>query len=118
MTEPTFFYEAKGQVLVIHLPRELDHHSSRNLRYETDLLLSEHYIYRIVFDFSQTKFMDSAGVGIILNRYKEMSRSGGTVALCGADRQIRRVLMLGGIAGLVEHYDSKEAAIAGQEVQK
>ena len=25
MTEPTFFYEAKGQVLVIHLPKELDH---------------------------------------------------------------------------------------------
>ena len=40
MTEPTFFYEAKGQVLVIHLPKELDHHNCRNLRYETDLLLS------------------------------------------------------------------------------
>lgn len=38
MTEPTFFYEAKGQVLVIHLPKELDHHNCRNLRYETDLL--------------------------------------------------------------------------------
>ena len=48
MTEPTFFYEAKGQVLVIHLPKELDHHNCRNLRYETDLLLSENYITRIV----------------------------------------------------------------------
>ena len=25
MTEPSFMYEAKGQVLVIHLPKELDH---------------------------------------------------------------------------------------------
>ena len=48
MTEPTFFYEAKGQVLVIHLPKELDHHNCRNLRYETDLLLSENYITRMV----------------------------------------------------------------------
>lgn len=116
MTEPSFIYEAKGQVLVIHLPKELDHHNCRNLRYETDLLLSENYVTKIVFDFSRTAFMDSSGIGIILNRYKEMERSGGTVALYGADRQILRVLMIGGIAKLVPHYDSKEAAIAGQEV--
>ena len=61
MTEPTFFYEAKGQVLVIHLPKELDHHNCRNLRYETDLLLSENYITRMVFDFSRTVVMDSSG---------------------------------------------------------
>ena len=66
MTEPTFFYEAKGQVLVIHLPKELDHHNCRNLRYETDLLLSEYYITRMVFDFSRTVFMDSSGIGILL----------------------------------------------------
>ena len=70
MTEPTFFYEAKGQVLVIHLPKELDHHNCRNLRYETDLLLSENYITRMVFDFSRTVFMDSSGIGILLTRYK------------------------------------------------
>lgn len=115
MTEPSFIYEAKGQVLVIHLPKELDHHNCRNLRYETDLLLSEHYITRIVFDFSRTVFMDSAGIGILLNRYKEMAHSGGAVALYGADRQIRRILMLGGVARLVPHYVSKEAAIAGGE---
>ena len=28
--EPSFIYEAKGRTLVIHLPRELDHHNCRN----------------------------------------------------------------------------------------
>lgn len=64
-------------MLVIHLPKELDHHNCRNLRYETDLLLSENYITRMVFDFSRTVFMDSSGIGILLNRYKQMQRSGG-----------------------------------------
>ena len=27
MAEQTFTYEARGQVLVIHLPKELDHHN-------------------------------------------------------------------------------------------
>ena len=113
MAESTFTYEAKGQVLVIHMPKELDHHNCRNLRYETDLLLAENYITKIVFDFSKTQLMDSSGIGILLNRYKQMERSGGKVAIYGAGVQILRVLTIGGIGKLVPRYDSKEAAIAG-----
>ncbi len=112
MSENPFLYEAKGRVLVIRLPRELDHHNSRNLRYETDLLLAENYVSRIVFDFSRTVFMDSSGVGILLNRYKQMQRSGGSMAICGAKAPIRRLLAIGGVANLVPQYDTKEAAMA------
>ena len=55
--EQSFIYEAKGQTLIIHMPPELDHHNSRNLRYETDLLMSENYVSRIIFDFSKTDFI-------------------------------------------------------------
>lgn len=113
MAEQTFTYEARGQVLVIHLPKELDHHNSRNLKYETDLLLSENYISRVVFDFSRTEFMDSSGIGILLNRYKQMARSGGCVTLYGVNAQVGRVLAIGGINKLMRLFDSKEAAITG-----
>lgn len=113
MTEYAFTYEARGQALVIHLPGELDHHNCRNLRYETDLLLAENYITRLVFDFSKTVFMDSSGIGILLNRYKQMEGSGGKVAIYGAGPRILRVLNIGGIGRLVPCYDSKEAAIEG-----
>lgn len=107
--EPSFLYEAKGQTLVIHMPRELDHHNCRNLRYETDLLMAENYISRIVFDFSRTQFMDSSGVGILLNRYKQV-RSG---AFYGAGPQVMRVLKMAGIPGLMKQYETKEGALAG-----
>ena len=68
MYEQTFSYEAHGQTLVIHLPKELDHHNCRNLKYETDLLLSENYISKVVFDFSRTEYMDSSGIGNLLKR--------------------------------------------------
>ena len=51
MEQTTFTYEAREQMLVIHLPKELDHHNCRNLKRDTDLLLAENYINRIVFDF-------------------------------------------------------------------
>ena len=113
MTEPTFFYEAKGQVLVIHLPKELDHHNCRNLKYETDLLMAENYISGIIFDFTQTRFMDSSGIGILLNRYKEIHAGGGKVSFYGACPQVMRVLKIAGIPALMKEYDCKEAAIFG-----
>ena len=113
MAETFFTYEAKGQVLVIHLPKELDHHNCRDLLRETDMLLSENYVARLVFDFGRTAFMDSSGIGILLNRYKHMSRSGGSMAFYGANRQVMRILTIGGVTKLIQGYESKEAAIAG-----
>ena len=62
--EDSFVYEAKGPTLIIHLPKEFDHHNCRNLRYETDLLMAENYVSRIIFDFTRTRFMDSSGIGV------------------------------------------------------
>lgn len=113
MNQPYFTYEADGQTLIIHLPEELDHHNCSGLKYETDLILSENYIKRIVFDFSKTRFMDSSGIGILLNRYKQMALSGGTIAIYGAGPQVLRILKIGGILKLMKLYDSREAAVTG-----
>ena len=56
MERNTFTYEAIDSALVIHLPKEVDHHNCLTLKYETDLLLAENYINRIIFDFSGTEF--------------------------------------------------------------
>lgn len=111
--EPSFIYEAKNQTLIIHLPKELDHHNCRNLRYETDLLMAENYISRIIFDFTRTQFMDSSGIGILLNRYKQMKSGGGRTSFYGAGPQVMRVLKIAGIPGLMDQFDSKEAALFG-----
>lgn len=111
MVEEIFTYEAKEHALVIHLPKELDHHNCKSLKYETDLLLEENYIRKLVFDFSQTQFMDSSGIGVLLNRYKQMQGSGGRVAIYGAGMHILRILSIGGVTKLVKRYDSMEEAL-------
>lgn len=109
-----FTYEASEQVLVIHLPREVDHHNCAILKNETDLLLAENYVRRMIFDFTRTEFMDSSGIGVLLSRYKQMKGSGGSVAYYGAGRQVKRILSIGGIAGIVKGFDTKEAAVEGR----
>lgn len=109
--ESMFLYEAEEQTLIIHLPSELDHHNCRNLKYETDLLMEENYVTRLIFDFSRTTFMDSSGIGVILNRYKQM-KNRGRVLFYGACPQVMRILRIGGVLGLMEGFDSKEAAVS------
>ena len=62
MEHTHFTYEAWENSLIIHMPREIDHHNCRNMKRDTDLLLEENYINCIVFDFTHTEFMDSSGV--------------------------------------------------------
>ena len=99
--EDSFVYEAKGPTLIIHLPKEFDHHNCRNLRYETDLLMAENYVSRIIFDFTRTRFMDSSGIALILRSQQRMQLLEGSVVIRNIPAQAKRVLDAAGIGRLV-----------------
>ena len=46
--------------------------------------------------------MDSSGIGLIIGRYKVMSRRGGSVAVSGTDARIDQLFRMAGIYQLVE----------------
>ena len=65
----------------------------------------------IVFDFEDTRFMDSSGVGIVVGRYKKISCFGGKVYAVNAYRQVRRILQMSGLAkvlNVIEREDQDE----------
>lgn len=89
--------ELKGNRLVVHLPAELDHHYTEELRREIDCVVQEEPVTELEFDFSRTVFMDSAGIGMILGRYKLMSALDGRIITSHMSGQIGRILSLSGI---------------------
>lgn len=113
-----FMYEPLGSTLVIHMPGELDHHNCESLKRDTDLILSENFVNRIVFDFTHTTFMDSSGVGLLINRYKQMAAGRGKAVYYGAGPQVRRILEVGGIRRLMEGFEDKAAAVGSEEGQR
>lgn len=88
--------------LMIRLPEEIDHHKSAYICAKADNYILNDEVNNVVFDFEDTRFMDSSGIGIILGRYKKISCFGGKVYAIHADRQIRRILMISGLSKLVE----------------
>lgn len=100
--------EMKGSRLVLHLPVELDHHCTEELRRKIDRIIQEEPVMELEFDFSRTIFMDSAGIGMIIGRYKLMQALNGRIIASHMSGQIQRVLTLSGIQKYIR-LDKEEA---------
>ena len=88
--------------LCIRMPEEVDHHVSEEICRNADHVILESRVNQVVFDFEDTRFMDSSGIGILIGRYKLMSCVGGKVYVIHPDKQIRRMLEMSGMQKMVE----------------
>ena len=71
-------------------------------------MMLDHSVSHIVFDLSDTKFMDSSGIGVLAGRYRKISCFGGKVYVIHANRRIRKILEMSGIGDIVEMIDQEE----------
>ena len=94
--------------LVVYVPRELDHHQANRIRTETDLLIDTYHVRHLVFDFTETEFMDSSGIAVILKTDRLLRQTGGALALSGVPGQVRRVLDVAGLTKIVPVLDDRE----------
>ena len=73
-------YQVQENYLTIFLPGELDHHNAEEIRKESDHLIEHNHIRYVIFDFADTKFCDSSGIGVIMGRYRKIYMLG--VSFC------------------------------------
>ena len=104
-----FQYELKDNSLRVMVPKELDHHSSIDLRSQTDMLLQTYHVKNLVFDFKDTEFMDSSGIGLVMGRYKICESMGATLEIHGLSRHAYKVMCLAGLQNLAVLKKKKEA---------
>ena len=84
----------KNQCLVIRLPKEIDHYQAEKVRRECEQSFMKFIIRDIIFDFSDTSFMDSSGIGLVLGRVR--------------NELIQKMWEMAGILNLVTVLDSIE----------
>ena len=95
-------FQVIDNCLMVKLPEEVDHYQAGYICQEADRFLMEENVCHVVFDFEDTVFMDSSGIGIIMGRYKKIACLGGKVYAINVGRQIRRILDLSGMSALVD----------------
>ena len=90
----------KGELRIL-LPKEVDHHNAEEIRQRADRMLETAYVNRIVFDFSRTEFMDSSGIGVIMDRYKNIRFLGGSLNVVHVRPRVKRLLVMAGVYRLI-----------------
>ena len=113
----------KDAVMTIRLPEEVDHfvadrlreeageilveRNVREIRRESDHLIIRNHIRYIIFDFAETDFMDSSGIGLVMGRFREMELIGGKVRAVHVGERMRRILVMSGVTRVIEVEEEK-----------
>ena len=104
-------YEIYQRCMIIRLSEELDHHNAVRIREKADKLIDRNNIKHIIFDFSAAGFMDSAGIGVIMGRYRKVIFIGGKTAVTNVNPTVDRIFRISGLYKIIEKYDTVETAL-------
>lgn len=69
------FFE-KDKTLLVEITEEIDHHTTEKMRRKIDDDITRYMPRKVIFDFDKVSFMDSAGIGMIIGRYKMVNMLG------------------------------------------
>ena len=98
-------YEVQENCLTIFLPGELDHHNAEEIRKRSDYLIDQNHIRYVIFDFADTTFMDSSGIGVIMGRYKRIYMLGGEVCAVHTSERMKKILTMSGVTRIMQIYE-------------
>lgn len=104
-------YEIIDNKLIVKLDGDLDHHVSEEIRNDLDEAIEQKRIKNLIFDLSNLRFMDSSGIGVIMGRYKNISKLGGKVAIIKVSEKVDKIFTLSGLYKIVEKYDNLNEAL-------
>ena len=94
-------YDPNEKVLLLQITEEIDHHTTEKIRREADDEIARFMPRKVIFDFSNVSFMDSAGIGMLLGRYKVIRMLGGNLELTNVNKQIEKIFEISGILKII-----------------
>ena len=95
-------YAVKDNCLLVMMPKEMDHHKADAIRMKIDEYLLDNKAQNVIFDFENTRFMDSSGLGLIVGRYKKVSCFGGKIVAMHVNARIQKILLMSGLKDMIE----------------
>ena len=104
-------YVPRDKLLTLKITEEIDEHTTEKLRRKIDNEITRFLPRKVIFDFSNVSFMDSAGIGMLLGRYKVIKMLGGELEISNVSRQIKKLFEMSGILKIipiVENVNSKK----------
>jgi stage II sporulation protein AA (anti-sigma F factor antagonist) len=94
-------FDNEDNVLYFFITEEIDHHTTEKIRRKMDYEITRFMPRKVVFDFSKVTFMDSAGIGLLIGRYKLAKMLGGVTTMINTNKNIEKVFEMSGILKII-----------------
>ena len=103
-------YYNEDKLLILKLTEEIDECTAQKIRRKADYEIERYMPRKVIFDFNSVTFMDSAGIGLIIGRYRMANMLGGTIEIANVTDSIKRVLELSGLLKIIKITELEEIA--------
>ena len=107
-------YINKEKQLLLKLTEEIDECSVQKIRRKADYEIERYMPKKVIFDFNSVSFMDSAGIGLIIGRYRLVNMLGGSIEITNVTDSIKKILEMSGILKIIPITETIEEKV-GQE---
>ena len=101
------FYE-EDKLLIFKITDEIDDCSVQKIRRKADYEMERYMPKKVIFDFSCVTFMDSAGIGLLIGRYKLAKLLGGTTQIVNCSRVVKKMLEMSGVVRIIPVEESEK----------
>ena len=103
-------YKKEEKTLIFKLNEDIDEYCVQKIRRKLDNEIERYMPKEIIFDFCNVSFMDSAGIGMLIGRYKVIKMLGGTLEIKNCNKQVYKVFELSGILKIIPIIEDEENA--------
>ena len=95
-------YKNENKNLLLEITEEIDHHTSEEIRRQADYEITKYMPRKLIFDFNNVSFMDSAGIGMVLGRYKMMKMLGGSLEIKNVSSSLKKIFDMSGVTRVIK----------------
>lgn len=103
--------ELTPQIWCIRIRGELDSSNLGRLKEAFDQIFSRK-IYKIVVNLDKARYIASSGIGCLIGGYTTAIKNGGRLVLAGVPLQVKEVLDLIGLGGVLRFAKDEAGALA------
>lgn len=94
-------YYLSDKLLILKITEEIDDYSVQKIRRKADYEIERYMPRKVIFDFDRVTFMDSAGIGMVIGRYKEVSMLGGSLELANMSETVKKIFQMSGVLKII-----------------
>ena len=102
------FYKKEDKQLIFKMDEDIDECEVQKIRRKLDNEIEKYMPKEVIFDLNNVSFMDSAGIGLIIGRYKLANMLGGKVQVANMTAPVRKIFEMSGVLKIIPEVNLKE----------